>query len=570
MRLRVTLIVGLLLLSSQPAHSSSPSFNPTAIDYPGTAVVFHTSEPLTNGNSLLSISDQGREGVGDGRTIFCSSTTDPDCPFDSRSSGAKIELPVCREQGQEFCIESLEMGRLGGELSPATFIKQLSGLTIDPNPAMDFPGGQSAGIWEATTVEHVGGTKTYFVSAAIDMQSEPMQGKFTPRTLNVSVIPFSRKMGEFEGDRWLSDEEVMAQVGVGQWVRHEKRHIPPVRQGRKDPDCFFSDNGYCGVRYDFADDVKVSVSVRVPKAIGGWFNGRMRDPKISVTPLSATSNRLSVEAAPVEVPQLVYITDFNRLSESDQRLYDEYFWGGAPPGDLRGGPAADSGEYAFRFVSALKERVGDTIAGSVTAWNFTSVNSNSDSQCLADTSKVLGIVTTNAMTYERGSPTFDGQTLNYRVAGLHYKPDRSTRVRGTYDLLMRSETARCLYGFTNAPISATVSVTGEAGQVDVEATTVSEAQGWLKLGAYGFTFSQPTVRVRINQVAVETATTVNPVAIDTPTVGAEAVVNKAPVATSPRISKRPLTLTCKRGNLTRVISRNTAKCPKGFVLTKRS
>jgi hypothetical protein len=142
--------------------------------------------------------------------------------------------------------------------------------------------------------------------------------------------------------------------------------------------------------------------------------------------------------------------------------------------------------------------VGDTAAGTDTAWNMSTRGSGGGSTCLADKSKVLGIVTTNSLGYSGESPEFSGGFLNYKVAGLHYQPDRETLVQGSYDLVMRSETARCLYGFSNAPLSATISVTGGADKT-IATTVVSEKNGWLKMAAYGFTFSNKTIKVKVTK-----------------------------------------------------------------------
>jgi hypothetical protein len=81
-------------------------------------------------------------------------------------------------------------------------------------------------------------------------------------------------------------------------------------------------------------------------------------------------------------------------------------------------------------------------------------------------------------------------------------PDGKTPIQGSYDLVIRSETARCLYRFSNAPLSATISVTGGAER-NVATTVVSEKNGWLKLAAYGFTFSDKTIKVKITKKAVK-------------------------------------------------------------------
>ena len=102
------------------------------------------------------------------------------------------------------------------------------------------------------------------------------------------------------------------------------------------------------------------------------------------------------------------------------------------------------------------------------------------------------------MAYDGGVPKFTNGFLNYQVAGLHYQPDGITKVQGSYDLVMRSEVARCLYGFSRAPLSATISVVGD-GDKSIATTVVSEKNGWLKLAAYGFTFSKKTIRAKITK-----------------------------------------------------------------------
>ena len=117
---------------------------------------------------------------------------------------------------------------------------------------------------------------------------------------------------------------------------------------------------------------------------------------------------------------------------------------------------------------------------------------------MADRGRVLGIVTTNSMVYDGFAPRFTRGFLDYRVAGLHFEADGKTEVIGSYDLVMRSDVARCLYRFTNAPVSATITITGE-GDKNIATTVVGERNGWLKLAAYGFTFSQKTIKVKLTQ-----------------------------------------------------------------------
>jgi hypothetical protein len=102
------------------------------------------------------------------------------------------------------------------------------------------------------------------------------------------------------------------------------------------------------------------------------------------------------------------------------------------------------------------------------------------------------------MVYDGFEPKFSRGFLDYRVAGLHFEADGTTEVVGSYDLVMRSDVARCLYRFTNAPVSATITITGD-GDKNIATTIVGERNGWLKLAAYGFTFSNKTIKVKLTQ-----------------------------------------------------------------------
>jgi len=124
-------------------------------------------------------------------------------------------------------------------------------------------------------------------------------------------------------------------------------------------------------------------------------------------------------------------------------------------------------------------------------------------RCFANGPGVKGLVTTNSTTYSEGPPKLTNGTLNYIVASPHYNPDGSV-FKGNYNLVMRSDVARCLYGFSKAPISATISVTGSNVQIEVATTVVGEANGWLHLSANNFEFSAPRIQVKLTQAGATT------------------------------------------------------------------
>jgi hypothetical protein len=127
---------------------------------------------------------------------------------------------------------------------------------------------------------------------------------------------------------------------------------------------------------------------------------------------------------------------------------------------------------------------------------------------------------------------------------------------GTYDLLLRSDLARCIYGFTQAPIKATLEVIAGDGISRVATTTINERNGWLTLSAGGFGFSSPIVRARLTQDKPEPVATPSP----SPTPTVEATSKATP--TLVKATKR--TITCIKGEKKKRVQATKPKCPKGW------
>jgi hypothetical protein len=116
-------------------------------------------------------------------------------------------------------------------------------------------------------------------------------------------------------------------------------------------------------------------------------------------------------------------------------------------------------------------------------------------------------------------------------------------------MVMRSATARCLYGFSQAPIKASISVLSAEGSAQVATTASGERDGWLYLSAKNFTFSTPTIKVKLSQEAPSTPN-VQPSPSPTPTI--------SPVKKS---SKRVL---CLKGSKILTLKSGKSKCPRGY------
>ena len=109
-----------------------------------------------------------------------------------------------------------------------------------------------------------------------------------------------------------------------------------------------------------------------------------------------------------------------------------------------------------------------------------------------------GFVSTNSTVYSAGPPKLVKGSLDYQVAAPHFRSDGSEFL-GRYRLIIRSDVARCVYGFTQAPVSARVTVTSANGSSQVATTSVTESSGWITLSADNFTFSNPVIKVVLQQ-----------------------------------------------------------------------
>jgi hypothetical protein len=467
----------LILTGSQISNAASydPVLDPLPNGYASISIVEEAS--VMNASQINVQPPAPDENLVRGDWIICDTLDDEECDYSKPSNdimGAAI-LPLCESAIDENCIEPLEIIVSG---SPIVGVHQgyvETQLTYESNPELNFYEALAPSIFSVPGATHQGGSDTYVVSARATVRYKHELGYFMTEDLTTSVIPISTQ-----------PRSNFANGGVG---------------------CFQLDETTCGVAEDFAKNVRVRVSVRLADEVGGWFFGRMKDPAINSAAFSSTNNRIVVEAEPVDVPRLNVKVPQDSLSLEDRRAIGN-------SGTI--GVLGDSDKVyiqtqafdktVFRFIEYYRSWVNDTAAGTTSLWSFKTIANGPGNQCLADKTKVLGIVTTNSMGYDGNSPAYENGFLNYNVAGLHYAPDGQNLNLGTYDLVMRSDTARCLYGFSRAPVSATVTVVGSDGEENVATTVVSERDGWLKLAAYGFTFSEKEIKVRVTQPQTRTLT----------------------------------------------------------------
>jgi hypothetical protein len=195
---------------------------------------------------------------------------------------------------------------------------------------------------------------------------------------------------------------------------------------------------------------------------------------------------------------------------------------------------------ALAWYAAL----GDKAPFAPTQWSIRSTGNGGDSKgCFNQNPGLSGVVSTNSNFFISGPPEFNKSedSLDYKVASPHFLPNGEV-FKGTYNLVIKSEVARCLYGFTAAPVSASVSVVSSDGTSQVATSILGERNGWLYLTAAGFTFSSPTVRVKLTQPK------------------AEGEPSKSSIA---RVASKK-SITCVKGKTTKKVTALNPKCPIGY------
>jgi hypothetical protein len=327
------------------------------------------------------------------------------------------------------------------------------------------------------------------------------------------------------------------------------------RNGNGTAGCKYTDGSKCAIAHPLPTDIRFGLKVRYSAAIKGWFHGRVQDPQIEYSSGVANSKTLRVSALPVRVPAVSIWKKKEELTPDLNSFYAKarkpLGGSGSGAGNLQLQEGPQSGWSLMRFnnegytQSQMDEflgwipLIGDKANLLPTVWTMnlmTGYNSGDlGSACNANADQLTGMVSTNATQYLQGPPVFNRQTdeLEYKVAGPHLLPDGELS-RGTYDLSLRADFARCLYGISGTAIKATISIISDNGTSVNAVSTVTERNGWLNFSAKGFTFSAPTIKVKL---------------------------------TSNSTAKKT-TITCTKGKVKKKVTGVTPKCPTGYKKAK--
>lgn len=478
---------------------------------------------------------------------------------DARCVAARIVfgiggLDVCTDSIKMSCIQDVWAVDPSNKKIPGEFVKDVQRLEtqqFDEIPSIKMQGSHSLGaIWRIPGVVNSAGTEEYFVAAedrlwATKNPNSPLSSaRVDPENFNAGIVPIKSIAGKYAVLK-ASDYE----TGNGAWGSRPEGEV-------KTPDgqqCVITDATFCGLRAQFPEGYRFGMSLRIGNLPTGWFAGRLGLPLITTSKKDGV-DVLSIEATPLQVPSLDFVVPNAEIpAEARKMIFDGSQWGrgGTKSWQLLSDP---SDPRMMALLVAMAPAYKNTATKTDSTWSFKTMVGNNDSRdvinrCSSTIGTFGGLVTSNAITYSDGAPAYDASTgaLTYKVASPHYRENGKVAL-GTYDLAIRSNVVRCIYNFSNAPIQATISILSEDGENQVATTVVNERNGWLYLSAKGYTFSSPTISVKLSQSAAAEAT-------------------PSPTATSAAKANAKKTITCTKGKVVKKVTGAKPVCPKGYSRT---
>ena len=459
-------------------------------------------------------------------------------------------LPPCVNEADLInCIEAVNLITSDGSKEKLVMEKLIPGNTWPEETNPKVEAGSSASRWVSAleTNSNKGFKVTVSGGLGLTMTSRTSVSSARLISFAASVEPFEKINGNFMPPKVYEPPSGIRGFG-----------------GNAPNYCIWSDTNECGVLTDFPRETKVELVLHLPTEISGWLLGRVDQPVFNSQRIGASRvtgqglSRVTISAYPVNVPLFSTTVDLADASPELKAYYQENeFCKNKLPactGYFGGNITGSNFDYAYKLFQYFEKSFKDTANIVVPRWSIKSLSmfdTSYDSCKSVSPTQINGIVSTNSSIYQGSPPAFENDAFTYKVAGLHYLPNKEV-FQGSYDLVLKSEFARCLYGFSKAPISATVEVTSADGANKVVTNNFAEKNGWINLSIKGFTFSQPTIKTRFVQEKIVAQP--SPMPTITPSASPSPVL---------AISKKS-TVTCVKGKQTKKVTAVKPKCPAGF------
>ena len=524
-------------------------------------VNFHADRNPAQGFSatsrLLGYNYDPTNGQGSGTQLACKTIDDATCK-DLNHLALFAVLPPCESAEQSDCISRLSVLNSQGTLEDAAPVSKVQNVYFGKNnlAAGEFsadashnqPAGGSAYVWTFPTYKHRGGAL------------------FSPQVMLMNY-------GEARNMKDPKSFKFNPEFKIG---------LYPVTVSTEaaNPAFSFLQTGYSLVQDTFQDESNFTIEFRSTVAWTSWVRSTVTNLTVNDSE-SKKDFTYSVSGAPARVPG--YIKNIPWASNNVESLYKTTYGFNINVGQwcellMKNGsarsladcriefevnPAKGNFEWSFAQFDAAAPFTDSKATFAPYRWVVENVpayklsiqqgvlGSLKGLDCVVNYSgkRPAGITSTNATIATDGPPTWDAATssLQYRVAALPLLPDGQTFF-GQYTLNVPREVAECLWGKSASAAKATIEVLDSNGNKKIAITSLSVSKNWFKFQVSGFSFSSPTIRIKL---ATTATTTPGP----TP--------NNSTVAKKPVVKK----IVCTKGKTVKTFL-NTSKCPAGFKFKK--
>ena len=558
------LLIAVALVSPTLAHGADPVPEQWAtLPAPGAGYIGYEANESAFANTEASTwinftSDTGKIDGKVTKVAICNTGSEDGCTYSVFSSYRAV-LPVCADAADINCISEIFATDASGKkltVGSSTIFPTNNPQAFAGSKTLNVPRGSGAALVSIADAPHAGGDK-YLIKTTLSSSRTGDQTTFATPRLSASITAVKIIEGDFfdlATETNTAKYDRVGRIAVGTTQTKQGLDAKPSKL------CVAASTTQCALAYSIPKEISFGFSVRLNTNLSGWLHGRMKNAAIDYKTTNGVTN-LTVSANPIAVPVLDVWSKSDDLSDAHVAAYQNQFWGGEalhyPLTSETGGlPITDAEKtrtgmknVSFKHINGSFSKSSmdnfllwlpvakDKAAAMPTQWRLGTMTDNGSGavkDCLDKEKSLAGVVTTNSTMYLDGPPVFKDDTLDYKVASTHFEADGTTEFKGSYELIMSSSVARCIYKFTSAPISATVSITSENGQTNAASTVINEKNGWLTLAAYGFTFSSPTVRVKLTQQAV-----------------------------APVVAKKS-SITCVKGKISKKVTAINPKCPMGY------
>jgi hypothetical protein len=378
-------------------------------------------------------------------------------------------MSVCDSLDSNLCVTDLYAVDVSGNKVTGQFVGKYhenAFQDFEAVPEMNLSASKGKGLlFRFPGVINSGGTDTYMLMI---YTGGSLSG---PKKAGESLRNFKIKMEGFHAELIPYRKE---NIGTG------NNRINPTFT-RPEEKCYFNrdderDPDWCPVATKFPKGYRFGMTIKFHDSLAGWFHGRLGEPKFDFK----TENNLaqvSVEAAPIALPVIDTAIPVSQVPRSylDFLIKNqiEGAWHGPLPTDFElksGGAFGSDRKKRFLFeeyYSATYKVFNDQSTYTQSVWRFGTLGQGEISdRCKAE--GFAGMVSTNALAYAFGPPEFNSvsQSLDYKLSSPHFDETGMANL-GSYDLAIDTKLARCLYGFTDAPISASISVISASGEARV-------------------------------------------------------------------------------------------------------